>query len=85
MSEQIKKSDISEKDIFEYIIVGAEKAQKEIDAMNVALKETAQISKNTLKGKPTDASGLKATEQAIKASNVAMKEKLKLENDLIKI
>jgi hypothetical protein len=85
MSEQIKKSDISEKYIFEYIIVGAEKAQKEIDAMNLALKETAQISKNTLKGKPTDASGLKATEQAIKASNLAMKEKLKLENDLIKI
>lgn len=83
MSEQIKKSDISEKDIFEYIIVGAEKAQKEIDAMNIALKETAQISKNTLKNKPTDASGLKATEQAIKASNANFDKKIKLEQQSV--
>lgn len=87
MSEQIKRSDVSEKDIFGFIIESARIAEKEVKQMNDALRESAKLNSETLKknSKLSNATEIKETENAIKLANFQMKEKLKLENDLVKI
>jgi hypothetical protein len=86
MSEQIKKSDVSEKDVFGWIIESAKIAEEQIEAMNQQLSVSAKLSKEALKGKGTsDVSSLKAVEQAVASTNNLLKQKLKLEADLISI
>lgn len=86
MSEQIKKSDVSEKDVFGWIIESAKIAEEQIEAMNQQLSVSAKLSKEALKGKGTsDVSSLKAVEQAVASTNNLLKQKLKLEADLIAI
>jgi TP901 family phage tail tape measure protein len=87
MSEQIKRSDISEKDIYEFVTSSAKNAEQQIEKLNNSLRESAKLSNDTLKknGKMSNAAEIKATEQAIKQTNDEYKRKLKLENDLIKI
>jgi len=86
MSEQIKKSDVSEKDVFGWIIESAKIAEEQIEAMNQQLSISAKLSKEALKGKGTsDVSSLKAVEQAVASTNNLLKQKLKLEADLISI
>lgn len=87
MSEQIKRSDVSEKDIYEFIKTSAISAEKEVEKLNNALKESAKLNNENLKknSKASNAAEIKATENAIKLANFQLKEKLKLENDLIKI
>jgi TP901 family phage tail tape measure protein len=87
MSEQIKRSDISEKDIYEFVTSSAKNAEQQIEKLNNSLRESAKLSNDTLKknSKMSNAAEIKATEQAIKQSNEEYKRKLKLENDLIKI
>jgi len=87
MSEIIKKSDISEKDIYGYVIASAKNAEIQVNALNNELRESAKLNADNIKknSKLSNTAEIKATENAIKLSNIQLKEKLKLENDLIKI
>ena len=86
MSEIIKKSDISEKDIYGYVIASAKNAEIQVNALNNELRESAKLNADNIKknSKLSNTAEIKATENAIKLSNIQLKEKLKLENDLIK-
>lgn len=75
MSEQIKKSDVSEKDIYGYVIESAKIAEKQIADLNLELKKSAEISKGILsKTKFTDSQSIKEAEKQIKLANVAMQK-----------
>lgn len=87
MAEEVKKSDISEKDIFSYVIEGAKLAKKEIDEYNKALQGIAEINKAIL-NKPTklgDPKQIKDTEKAINAVNSAFVQYIKNETELNKV
>ncbi len=86
MSEQIKKSDVSEKDIYGYVIESAKIAEKQIADLNLELKKSAEISKGILsKTKFTDSQSIKEAEKQIKLANIQMIEAERLENNLIKV
>jgi hypothetical protein len=86
MSEQIKKSDISEKDVFGYLIDGSKIALDSITKMNNALIESAKLSKESLKGnKLSNTAELKDAENQVKLLNFQVKEKIKLDNEIIKL
>lgn len=87
MSEQIKKSDVSEKDVFGWIIESAKIAESQIEALNTELSITAKLSKEALKKNAgaTDVASLKEIERLTKTANNLIKQKETLEADLTKI
>ena len=87
MSEKIKKSDISDEDIYGFVTTSAKNAEQQIKKLNNALRASAKLNNDALKknGKLSDASEIKATEQAIKNSNTAYQKKLALEKEAEKI
>lgn len=87
MSEIIKKSDVSEADIYGYVIDSAKKAEIEVSKLNAELRESAKLNTAVLakNSKLSNASEIKATENAIKLANFQMKESIKLDNEKIKL
>ena len=83
MSEQIKRSDIAEKDLYIEIQKSASSALVEIDKLNEGLKESAKISSTQLKKniKLADAQQIRETEKAIKEANVQFKQTISLEKE----
>lgn len=70
MSEQIKKSDISEKDIYGYIIESAKIAEKQVKELNDELIKSAKIQKDSLKNnKFQNSADVKKGSEAIKEAN----------------
>ena len=83
MSEVIKKSDVSEKDIYEYVRLSAEKAEVQITKINNSLRDSARLNNELLKKSKGfgSAQEIKEVELAIKNSNLAYSQKLKLEKE----
>ena len=81
MSEIIKKSDVSEKDVYGWIIESAKMAGVAVEELNKQLIESAKISKDTLNKSKSlgDYGAIKQTEQAVSELNTQYKLKLKLE------
>ena len=70
MSEQIKKSDISEKDIYGYIIESAKIAEKQVKELNDELIKSAKIQKDSLKNnKFQNSADVKKGSESIKEAN----------------
>lgn len=86
MSEQIKKSDIAESDIYGEIRKSAELAEKQIEKLNEELRKSAKASKDVLgKTKMGSASDIKAVEIEINKANKTMAESLRLEREAEKL
>jgi myosin heavy subunit len=82
MSEQIKKSDIAESDIYGEIRKSAELAEQQIAKLNAELSKSAKASKDVLgKTKMGSASDIKAVETEIAKANKTMAESLRLEKE----
>lgn len=85
MSEQIKKSDISEKDVYGWIIESAKMAGVAVGELNKQLQESARISKDTL-GKSKSFGNyneVKQAEIAMKELNKQYQLKIKLEAEAL--
>lgn len=85
MSEQIKKSDISEKDVYGWIVESAKMAGVAVGELNKQLQESARISKDTL-GKSKSFGNyneVKQAEIAMKELNKQYQLKIKLEAEAL--